>query len=327
MIANCAKMDSIDPKRIEQQDEISFRTAIIILNFNRAKDTINLCAGIIENLSSNYSVIVVDNCSDDENELVDYVNLKNGFVTNLHEGFEEVNNRLFLINAVNNLGYAKGNNLGLRMARSMGFSRAFIVNPDVIITDYNVFESLNSIISSSEKKLAIIGPELILPDGSKQLPYKFRPDYRMAIFNFLYPLSSAVIKYLHHLQVENFGYHDVYLVIGCFFCMDLNVFSLCGYFDESTFLYYEEAIIAERIKRIGYNIGYAPHFSVIHNHVYSSEWEKKTCKLMNTSREFYQSVYLKTSRIENAFVEVSSAYQKVLHSLIKLLRRSVGNNA
>jgi len=311
MIANHTKRETINPNRIEQQCEMSSRVAIIILNFNRAKDTINLCTGILKNLSSNYSVIVVDNCSDDRNELIEYINSKNGFVTNPPEFFEEVNNRLFLINAVNNLGYAKGNNLGLRFAYDKHYSHAFIVNPDVIVTNYSVFDDLMQVFRQSKGKICAVGPRISAPDSSHQGPIYYRQGIGLIVYDFTYPLSAIFRIIRSFILTKCYGFYSVYLVIGCFFALDLNVWNDFGFFDENTFLYYEEAIIAEKARGNGSKIYYAPRFSVFHNHVYRKSWTKGNL-IYRKSEEYFKSKYLKHSSMVNRLLWISSEYRRML---------------
>lgn len=297
------------------------RIALVILNYNHTEDTINLCHSLLNKLGQEYSVFIVDNNSIDSHKLQEFVEINKGVSINF-KGIPlrtHRPNRLLLIISQQNLGYAKGNNIALRLAHTSGFQYAFIINPDVLIKDFKVFDSIVSIFKSSKKKIGIAGPSLILPDGSLQRPSFHREDLGLVLLNFLYPFSSCFFKLRHKFELKRQGYYSTYFVIGCFFGLNLHIWHECDFFDENTFLYHEEAIIAERLRKIDSIVVHIPSLSVIHNHTYKPEWADKNLPFWE-SKKYYEKTYLNLSRFSKIAIKFSEYYQKPLNKMYLKVR-------
>ena len=92
------------------------------------------------------------------------------------------------------------------------------------------------------------------------------------------------------------GFH--YKVMGSFMFMKSEIFFKCGMMDKSTFLYFEENILAERLKRIGKGVYYYPGVEVVHAHSqtigkYTSF--KRQRNYMFKSGAYYFKTYRNTS--------------------------------
>jgi hypothetical protein len=297
------------------------RIALVILNYNQTEDTINLCSSLLDNLEQKYSVFIVDNNSNDSHKLQQFVETNKGLSISFNHIPLRTHkiDRLLLITSQQNFGYAKGNNIALRLAHTGGFQYAFIINPDVLIKDFKVFDSIVSIFKSSKKKIGIAGPSLILPDGSLQRPSFHRKDFGLVLLNFLYPFSSCFFKLRHKIELKQQGYFSTYFVIGCFFGLNLRIWHECNFFDENTFLYHEEAIIAERLRKIDAIVIHVPSLSVIHNHTYVPEWGNNNQSFLE-SKKYYEKNYLNLSRFSKIAIRFSEYYKKPLNRMYLKLR-------
>ncbi|MFR4286063.1 MAG: glycosyltransferase family 2 protein [Enterococcus italicus] len=123
--------------------------SVVVLHYNLTDFTIK-CVESLKNLNyKNLNIIIVDNCSSNESG------------TLLDEKYKSDNN-IHVILSKENLGFAKGNNLGYRYALQF-LNPDFIVfsNNDVVIKQINFFNRVVDIYQ--EKKFAVLGPDVYNP--------------------------------------------------------------------------------------------------------------------------------------------------------------------
>ena len=184
------------------------KVAIIILNWNGWKDTVE-CLESVYNLGyPNYQVLVVDNGStDDSIEKIKAwaegkIKVKSNFLeynsyskpagiielkrkdlqfSNGNESEQNYKNLMVLILNEENLGFAKGNNVGIRYAIERGFDYVFLLNNDTVISQQSF---LNEMINFMEenKEIGVSVPCIYYYDqpdkiwncGGKLLPFGWR---------------------------------------------------------------------------------------------------------------------------------------------------------
>jgi len=263
--------------------------AIIILNYNSDVDTIRLSEAILTNLPEKYFIVIVDNDSKSKLNIKAFVDLKNRADINI--------GRLIYIQSTENGGYAKGNNIGLRWAVENGFEIGFIANPDIEINDFGVFEGLVAVLNLNPR-LGMIGPEIENPQGVLQMPP--RNVFRRMFYNFLYPLSEIYSRARKIYEVNRKGYYDCYTVHGCFFGLKFSAWKIIDFFDEATFLYHEESIIAEKLRMAGNTIGYCKKFRIKHCHDYGQGVEENI--QAKKSWEYYSKNYLRIGKKMRALI-------------------------
>ena len=115
------------------------------------------------------------------------------------------------------------------------------------------------------------------------------------------------INYIQRKARKNLFYKDdkyknkltrVDVVSGCFFMIRKDVMKLIGNFDESTFLYYEENIIAKKLKNINKKTYVDNNVTITHDlsvSVDKSFNSIKKYKLLKDSQKYYVKNYLKTN--------------------------------
>ena len=119
------------------------KTAIIILNYNGAEDTL-ACVESIKTVGFPADVIVVDNASVDDS----YSVLK----TQLPEN-------VVLLSSDVNLGYAGGNNIGIRYALGKGYPYICVLNNDTVATEDFISPCLDKLEENPD--IAFIGPTIV----------------------------------------------------------------------------------------------------------------------------------------------------------------------
>ena len=114
-------------------------------------------------------------------------------------------------------------------------------------------------------------------------------------------------------------YH--YQVMGSFFMVPSQAFIDAGMFDTSTFLYYEESILTEKMLLIGKKVYYYPKASVIHEHGTTTKKYLdylKIDRMKYESASYYFSKYRGKSKFELKIVwYIHSAIIRIIHRLKK----------
>lgn len=264
------------------------RLAIVILNYNGSSLVVENVQRLRE-LSKDIEVVVVDNLSTDNSLEVFKAN----------SVFKEPNT--WVVENDKNTGYAAGNNVGIRFVENelKEVDCVAIMNPDVVVDDIDTLRRLYYSLMKDEK-IAVITAQTLY-NGRLRYPNDFgwkhlTPRYMMFGGTILGRLLAPSIRY-HSLDVmdNNVAYIDI--AQGCFFMAKMDVLKKVDYFDEHTFLYQEEAILAKKIQKAGYTEAVLIDAYIHHNHrVKEKHLIKKTNKLFDmkcyySSRKYYIRQY------------------------------------
>lgn len=247
--------------------------AIIILNYNSWQDTLKEVELCHSTFCIPYNdIIVIDNASKNE----------------AHEKLSEASADKFkyIQNKVNS-GYAAGNNIGLRYAKESGYKYAWVLNNDIEFPDENLVQRILDVFTK-DNRIAAVNSDVFAPDG-----HMFNRDVkRPSFFDFTFGVYAYRKKGREIEDKGNYGY--IYRPQGCSMFLDLKKMDEINYFDENTFLYWEENILAERLLNKGYKCACCTLTRVIHNHsktVKSSFDKKKIMKINNKSFSYYLREY------------------------------------
>ncbi|MCD7929408.1 MAG: glycosyltransferase [Clostridiales bacterium] len=134
----------------------------VILHYNVTNETYNCVSSIKENIDTkNYYIIIVDNNSPNKSGMI------------IAEKYRNDKKIHILINK-ENLGFAKGNNIGIDYARKLNSKYICCLNNDILLEQKNFYQTLNNEFIKSH--VAAIGPKVILKDNSVQ-------DFNMFFYN------------------------------------------------------------------------------------------------------------------------------------------------
>jgi hypothetical protein len=192
---------------------------------------------------SEFPICIVDNNSNDNS--IDLIN-----------NFSSKYNQITFLKSHTNTGYASGNNIGMRWALDNGFSQAFIINPDISIKDKLVFQKCLETLNKCKNAMAV-GPKI-----NGIFHYPARPE----LLSFMFPFAHRFLERHYFESKINIDSNaiEVYKLYGCFLCLDLIKMRQLDFFDEETFLYFEESILSEKARSKNYNFQYIPDVSVDH---------------------------------------------------------------
>lgn len=254
--------------------------AVVILNYKSWRDTLNEIDMCHKEIGIDYeNIIVVDNASPNES--------KEELEKNSQLGYR------FIYSTENN-GYASGNNIGLKYAFNNGYKYALILNNDILFNDKEFLKKLLEVVDK-DNKLAVVNPDVYSPSGYLFNRDAKRPnlfDYTVGMY--LYKKRGRKIQ-----DIDKYGY--VYRPQGCCMLVDLNKLNQVDYLDDSTFLYYEEVILAERLLNKGFRCACCTDNSIIHNHsttVKSSFELNEIIKIKNKSFSYYLKEYRHYSNLK-----------------------------
>lgn len=228
--------------------------SIIILNYNDYKTTIKLLDNIFSYNKLNHIIVVDNNSSDNSYSILlnKYKNIK----------------KIDVIKTDKNKGYAAGNNFGADYAiRNYKPDILFIANPDIMLLE-NIIENINSTFNSYSD-IGILAPKVSKGYNSWKLP-----NYLITLASMFLYLSKKFGNKVYKNQDEEINYVDV--VAGSLFAIRTDVFKKIGGFDERTFLYYEENILAYKLKKAGYKSAILGNSSYDHLHAVSIKKEFKS---------------------------------------------------
>lgn len=252
------------------------KVAIVILNWNGWKDTIECLESIFQINYLNYSVVLVDNHSTDDslNKIMEYsmgkINVESAYFkytsSNKPLNYQIIKNtaktdlnpdtQLTIIVNGKNDGFAEGNNIGIRYAiEHLGADYVLLLNNDTVVDKY----FLDPMIKEGEEneKIGLLGPKLYYYDepnviwcvGGK-IDWKFARGLHVGI------------------NEEDIGQYDInqsfdYLS-GAALLIKTDVFHKVGLLNKRYFLYFEETDFELRATQDNYDNIYIPESKVWH---------------------------------------------------------------
>jgi GT2 family glycosyltransferase len=221
-------------------------------------DTIDCITSLKRIEYSNYHILVVDNGSTD------------GSVVGIKAAFPDIR----LLETHENLGFADGNNRGIKLALEDGADYVLLLNNDTEV-DSNFLSELVKAAESSQG-VGIVGSKIYYYSEPKQL------WFAGGRINF-YTGDTHHIgeRELDEGKYDRIG--DTGYVSGCSMLIKRKVLEDIGTLDETFFLYYEDSDFCARARRHGYRIVYAPA-SVVWHKVSSTAGKVKDLQLFYGTR-------------------------------------------
>lgn len=175
-----------------------------------------------------------------------------------------------LIRSHENLGFTRGNNWALRLARGR---HVMLLNPDTVV-EPGALERLVAFLDQ-HPDVGAVGPKLLFPDGSVQ---SSRRRFPMLLTGFVestvlerWLATSAPVRRYRFADRSHDERHDVDWLSGAALVIRREALGQAGLFDERFFMYSEEVDLCWRIRTAGWRIVYLPDAVVVHHEGRSSE--------------------------------------------------------
>lgn len=173
-----------------------------------------------------------------------------------------------LIEANKNLGYAGGNNVGLRRALEQNTDFVWIVNPDIVVDQNSLQEALK--VMTKDDKIAVVGSKVYFAAGFEFHKERYREKDQGKVIWYAggeNDWNNVHAKHWGINKVDKGQFEketEVEFVTGASMLVRAEALREVGIIDEKYFLYYEENDLCQRIKKAGYKIRYAPKSIVWH---------------------------------------------------------------
>lgn len=217
--------------------------SIVVLNYINYEDTIECVDSILNDKNDNIKVIIVENGS--PNNSFEILNKK-----------YENNSFVIVLKNELNLGFSRGNNVGIDFARNVLKSDyVFVLNSDTLIQK-GFFSSIFNL--ELDPNFGVFSPTVIDENGIKQIPTLKLNDIRLFTIKAIFNLMLAIILHLpliHKLyfilrknnKKENYTSISNYENLDFNFTLNGSAFFLTPTFFKyynrpypKTFLYWEE---------------------------------------------------------------------------------------
>jgi N-acetylglucosaminyl-diphospho-decaprenol L-rhamnosyltransferase len=236
--------------------------SVIIVNWN-TRDHLERCLDSISAGSPlvGWQIIVVDNASTDDS------------VALIQNRFQQVE----LVQSKENLGFSKGNNLGLTYARG---DVVIFLNSDTLSSPPTLEKLANAL--KTDQSIGVLSPLLRTPSGEGQR-FAYGDDPTLG-YLFNRAVARLLRRDLHDWQPLQTI--EAQWVSGACMCIRRDVLEKTGGFFEGLFMYFEDNDLCKRIRELSLKVIYEPSLSIVHIGGQSAK------KNNRTPAAYYQSLRL-----------------------------------
>jgi N-acetylglucosaminyl-diphospho-decaprenol L-rhamnosyltransferase len=224
--------------------------AVAIVSYNTCERLRACLATVVAEAPS--EIVVVDNASSDDSAAM----VRNEYL-----------NVVLQVNGTN-VGYGAAANQAIARCRA---EYVLLLNPDTLLRP-GTLRALNRYLDQNPRA-AIVGPRLLEADGKIQAScYPFPTPFdtlleNSAIAVFLGRRIRRYVPVLRNLYLRTWA-HDrpriVPWIKGAVLAIRRTAFDAVGGFDESYFMYFEDADLCYRLNAAGWQIHFTPEATVVH---------------------------------------------------------------
>lgn len=266
--------------------------SVIILNYN-VRYFLEQCIVSVQKALQNIDseIIVVDNASSDES------------CTMIKEKFPNV----ILIENKENVGFPKGNNIGVAQAKG---DYICILNPDTIVAE-DTFRKVIARYEAISSGLGIIGCKLIdgsgnfLPESKRGVPTPWVAFTKIFGLYKIFPKLRWFNQYYAMYLTENQS-GKVDILVGAFMVMERELYLKVGGFDENCFMYSDDIDLSYLVQKTGRENYYFAETSVIHYKGESTVRDGLYIKRFREAMQFFYKKHFKKSQFFDVMMNVGS---------------------
>ncbi len=238
--------------------------AVILVNWKKYNLTSKCIDSLNKSNYKNFKIILVDN-EYSEKSLID--------LRNKHK-------ELIVFKEKNNLGFAGGNNIGIRYALENDYDYIMLLNNDTEVTENFILP----LVERMEKNLFLAAVQpLILNFSNKSIIWNAGGKLN----KFLGLTSTRLNNNKLNSSIVFDDYTD--WISGCCILIKSEILTKVGLLDEKFFNYYEDVDWSLRMKNLGYDLGFVKE-SIIYHHGSSSSKNKKNKEGVISSKIHYFNI-------------------------------------
>lgn len=260
--------------------------SVIILNYN-VRYFLEQCVLSVQKALEGIDgeIIVIDNNSSDDSCAM----------------MKQVFPNIKLIENTKNLGFPKGNNIGVAQAQG---EYICILNPDTFVAE-DTFQKVIARHEAISHSSGIIGCKLIdgtgnfLPESKRGVPTPWVAFTK--VFG-LYKISNYFGKYYaQHLTQNQSGKVDI--LVGAFMFMKRDLYNEIGGFDENCFMYSDDIDLSYTVLKNRFENYYFHETSVVHYKGESTLRDGKYMKRFQEAMNFFYKKHFKKSFLFDVFMK------------------------
>ena len=275
--------------------------SFVVLHYQALEETQDCVSAIFEKIKENKKIIIVDNHS------------PNGSGQKLKTAYAD-HPDVEVILMEENLGFAKGNNIGFKAAKKDNPQYIVVMNNDLFMQDSDFVDKLDY--AFNKWKFDILGPDIFstrdnvhqnpqrlynysleeLEKAKKRLELKKLFKYLLKI-KYMVPLikktKTAKEKYVDH-PLENVVLHG-----ACYIFSKKYIDNHNNCFYNDTFMYYESYILHYLGQRENLKLLYYPEIKVLHHEDVATN-------------QTYKSIYSKTLFVNRCLLDSCNKFIKIM---------------
>lgn len=209
----------------------------IIINYKHPEITIQGVMSLLQSEKVNLTIVVVDNNSPDSS----YELLK-----------ETLPEQIVLLKATENLGFAAGNNIGIKYALTHNADYILLINNDTEVNPHMIWN-----LKQNTSDRIVTSPKMYYYDEPNKIWFAGGKFYK----------TSGRFKHLGENQQDGTNYENPLecdFLTGCCFMLTSNVVRKAGLLDESYFMYIEDVDYSLRLKNEGVKLMMIPSAKLWH---------------------------------------------------------------
>jgi len=252
------------------------KVALIVVNYNDSDKTIEY-VNQISKYKNIQRIVIVDNKSTKLNEFEKLNGIKN--------------DKIVILQTEKNGGYSYGNNFGVKYLEKENekYDYLIISNSDIQVDEKAIDECIN--VFENQKDVGVVAPRMF---NSNNIPIR-RSCWKIRTFWLDIIHSTRVLELLFYRKLRQGEYSkedfvnpklEVEAISGAFFMIRYDIFKEIGMFDENIFLFYEEDILAKKLKKKNYKTISLNNEKFIH---YESHTIGKTFNYYEKMKQLYKS--------------------------------------
>jgi GT2 family glycosyltransferase len=237
------------------------RLRAVVLNYGRADLTLRCVESLArQHFEGSLDIVVVDNGSPGDDALSLRARLDRG---------------VSLVTSPRNIGYAAGNNLGIRWSGVPRPDIVLVINNDVELVDEKTCAKLASALTACPGRAAV--SPLVDDRDCPVSPHETTQVQRLPDFATVLVMSSFLLRILPAFRprMKRLAYAEMLplppgaileteTVNGACFMARQDFLEEIGGLDEGTFLFFEEIVLGAQMKRLGYRGALATTTTIRH---------------------------------------------------------------
>ena len=284
----------------------NLKTGFIIIHYNDSESITNLINNIKDYKILDKIIIVDNNSKEIEKNQIKQLSSP----------------KIEIIENKKNMGFASAINIGCKkLIKELGPCKIIISNADIII---HKEQDIKNLLKELDKENVGLVATTIKENNNLNRGWKNPSPLMDSLLNLIYIHRFFRKKYIFYKEKHYEGKTSIVDVVsGCFFLITSKTLETIQFLDENTFLYYEENILAKKLKDKNLNTMICNDILVIHNHSVSIDKNLKKIKklkIQKQSQYYFQTTYNHANWIEKILLKTTACISRLILTVFYYLK-------